>query len=238
MNIVLWRNLGASWHLLERKKKRTHTTLYKSWLSPSRGDSMSPFFRHPLPSPQKKQTRVKIFDSAIQSPAPQRDEEKKGDDAEGVEPPHLRPAAPPPPPPATAPLSNSRLSRAAPRRHHSGPWFLWFRWYWNRETHRNQFIWHTVRDSDWQRARWNEKLVRTKTQTVDVFPTFIIRSHCKNLSGSDSGGDSPIGLCAIIWGGIMLSLPLRGWDKIIAPNRIRERLMRGREPLENAGEVQ
>lgn len=38
MNIVLWRNLGASWHLLGKKK---HTSLYKSWLSPSRGDLLS-----------------------------------------------------------------------------------------------------------------------------------------------------------------------------------------------------
>lgn len=40
MNIVLLRNLGTSWHLLGKKK---HSTLYKSWLSPSRGDPLSPF---------------------------------------------------------------------------------------------------------------------------------------------------------------------------------------------------
>lgn len=50
------------------------------------------------------------------------------------DPPHLRPA---PPPRAMSPLSNRRLSRAVARRHHSGPWFLWFRWYWNNKYRRN-----------------------------------------------------------------------------------------------------
>lgn len=79
-----------------------------------------------LSSSPPKQTRVR-FDSAIRSPVPQRDEEKRD---VRQRPPHLRPA---PPPPAMNLLSNRRLIRAAPRRHHSGPWFLWFRWYWNKK---------------------------------------------------------------------------------------------------------
>lgn len=73
MNIVPWRNLGASWHLLGNKE--THELVQKL-VSPSRGDFLSPF------SPPRKNRPVLNFDSAIRSPVPQRDEEKrcKGED--------------------------------------------------------------------------------------------------------------------------------------------------------------
>lgn len=87
--------------------------------------------RRPLLSPlffSLKQTRV-TFDSAYRRPVPNRDE---GIGHKGADPPYLCPA---PPAPAIKPLSNRRLTRAVARRHHTGPWFLWFRWYWkdNRE---------------------------------------------------------------------------------------------------------
>lgn len=114
MNIVLQRNLGASWHLLGKKKKKHARPCIKvGCLRPAVTLCLLSFV------PQK-QTRVR-FDSAIRSLVPQRDEEKGCEEKDA---PHLRPA---PPPPAMNPLSNRRLSRAALRRHHSGPWFLWFR---------------------------------------------------------------------------------------------------------------
>lgn len=118
MNIVLWRNLGASWHLLGKKK--THDLFYKSWLSPSRGDLLSPLYFPPKNRP--------VLDLTVPLGVQFLVEMKRRGSEWKTPAPHLRPA---PPPPAMKPLSNRRLSRAAARRHHSGPWFLWFRWYCN-----------------------------------------------------------------------------------------------------------
>lgn len=67
MNIVLWRNLGASWHLLG-KKKHTRPCIKVGCLRPAATSCLLSFC-------PPKQTRVR-FDSAIKSPVPQRDEEK------------------------------------------------------------------------------------------------------------------------------------------------------------------
>lgn len=83
--------------------------------------------------------------------------------------------------------------------------------------------------------------VRPSQHTFQAINTFIKRSHFFSFfwqrpAASGSRGDSLMfasQLNCVRLGGIMLSLPLRSWDKIIAANGIRELLMRGREPLEN-----
>lgn len=111
MNIVLWRNLGASWHLLGKKKTRPcikvgclrpAVTLCLSFLSPPHNRPVID-----LTVPLGVQFLMEMMKTDVRG-----------------RPSHLRPA---PPPPAMNPLSNRRLSRAVARRHNSGPWFLWFR---------------------------------------------------------------------------------------------------------------
>lgn len=152
----LWRSLKAdvcsranNWTRTMYCTKLLHCTYTKMWTLSCRGISKHHgiFLERKPPGPKKTtrpcikvgclrpavtfcllfaplpQTHVR-FDSAFMSPVPQVEELKKID-GRGW-PSHLRPA---PPPPAMNPLSNRRLSRVVARRHHSGPWFLWFRWY-------------------------------------------------------------------------------------------------------------
>lgn len=108
-DIVLKKNLAKQRGIFskrEKKKKNRDLVLKKKGgLSPSRGDrvfSSSPSVVLP-PSPL---TRV-TCDSAVRSPVSGRRGRR----------PHLRPAGG---------LSNSRVRKAEARRHHRGPWCLWF----------------------------------------------------------------------------------------------------------------
>lgn len=125
INMVRRSIVASSWG--KTKKKRAHATSYKSWFVsvPRR------LFRLLFPDKKTDPCWIRQCRAESRSWEKPRGGRRAASFPFRPPPPHLRPALPPPPtPPALKKtLSNKRLSRAAPRRHHSGPWFLWFRRY-------------------------------------------------------------------------------------------------------------
>lgn len=249
--------MASSWK--EKKKKKKNTQPFRKVVVsvPRRLFFCLLLFSIPCPETDP----CSIFDSAIRSLRPRR---------EGRGSPHLRPAAPPP---AKNPLLNRRLSRVVVRRHHSGPWFLWFRWYWNDKGDSTFKVYgeraaletvvsvgfhpqlELLSERQW-RVSWDEGEEKKKKTTPDTGTVLIFSQQSASVTnrihkqtGLPGWTDSPThkhihhkshhqtptppprppapslqetipGLCAIRRS--VPSEPLRSWDKIIAPNGIRE----------------